>query len=535
MKMKAWLTDSLARNFPRSRPPAGGGGKLVLYGARGECVSFQACAMLEDAEPADVTAGVEAPDDLRVRIRRVGCVPIPHHNTKTPDSELDGIGHIPGYVPDVLYEESAALAARGETTSFWIAVEIPRDAAPGVKTVSVELSAAEERKSLRCEVAVSKVRLEKRRDFRVTHWFYADALCDRYGVQPFDEPFWRICDRYMENYAAHGSDTIYVPCFTPPLDGVKRPTQLLRVKQTGKDRYAFDWRDVKRWIAAAKRCGIEHFEWTHLFTQWGAAKAIRIYEKRFGEDKLLWPPETQATSPVYRKFLAQYLPALRNFLEAERLVEASFFHLSDEPHGDAHLANYRAAREMLRELAPWMKVMDALSDIRFAEHGLTDMPIPSISVAKQFAEKGVESWTYFCCGPRGAYLNRLMDTPLAKIRMAGPLFYRFKRKGFLHWGYNYWYKSQTQQLIDPFSVSDGMAWPNWAYGDTFVVYPGPGGPLDSIRWEVFRESLQDYALFQTLGLDPDGPLFTPLKDFNDFPKDGRWLMALRRKLLERGN
>ena len=45
------------------------------------------------------------------------------------------------------------------------------------------------------------------------------------------------------------------------------------------------------------------------------------------------------------------------------MLEASFFHLSDEPHGPEHLANYRAAREMLREIAPWMPVMDALSEV----------------------------------------------------------------------------------------------------------------------------------------------------------------------------
>jgi len=29
----------------------------------------------------------------------------------------------------------------------------------------------------------------------------------------------------------------------------------------------------------------------------------------------------------------------------------------------------------------------------------------------------------------------------------------------------------------------------------------------------------------------NGALLAPLKDFDDFPKDGRWLQAARRKLL----
>ena len=177
--------------------------------------------------------------------------------------------------------------------------------------------------------------------------------------------------------------------------------------------------------------------------------------------------------------------------------------------------------------------MDALSDIRLAREGLVDMPIPSISVTKQFVEAGIPSWTYLCCAPRGRYLNRLLDTPLAKVRMSGWLFYRFGVEGFLHWGYNYWYKHQTQEMIDPFTVTDGLAWPGWAFGDTFVVYPGADGPIDSIRWEVFAESLQDYALLQTLGVDPEAPLLSPLKDFDDFPKDERWIQRARKQLLAR--
>ncbi|MBN1341979.1 MAG: DUF4091 domain-containing protein [Phycisphaerae bacterium] len=114
------------------------------------------------------------------------------------------------------------------------------------------------------------------------------------------------------------------------------------------------------------------------------------------------------------------------------------------------------------------------------------------------------------------------DTPADELDGVG---------GFLHWGYNYWYKSQTRQMIDPFTVSDGLAWPGWAYGDTFQVYPGPDGPIDSIRWEVFAESLQDYALLQTLGVDRNGPMLSALKDFDRFPKDARWFTSMRKRLL----
>jgi len=243
----------------------------------------------------------------------------------------------------------------------------------------------------------------------------------------------------------------------------------------------------------------------------------------------LWPRETKATSETYRTFLAQFLPSFYAFLKREKLLECSFFHVSDEPHTE-QMENYCAARTILRELAPWMKVMDAMSSLELAEH--IDTPVPSINTAINFLETGYkDSWCYFCCGPRSGYLNRLMDTPLTKIRMSGWLFYRWPFKGFLHWGYNYWNKHQQDILIDPFTCSDAGNWPGWAYGDTFLVYPGATGPIDSIRWEVFTASLQDYALLQETKVARDGQLLSSCKSFNDFPKTEAWINRTRRKIL----
>ena len=446
---------------------------------------------------------------------------------------MDGLGHIPGYVPDPLFEESEFTLPSHETHAFWFTATPKRTAQPGSYPLIVNITSEKgETRTVKAEVTLHAVKLKPRKNFPVTHWFYVDALMDWYKTDHFDERFWKLLEAYLKNMTDHGQDTILVPVFTPPLDGVKRPSQLLNVTRTKEGDYSFDWRDVKRYIDLAKKCGIKRFEWSHFFTQWGVKHAIRIYEGQGGDEKLLWTADTGATSDVYRDFLSQFLPELYDFLKTEKLLKKSYFHVSDEPHGEAHLVNYVAARALLKELAPWMRVMDALSDVIYADK--TDMPVPSIKTFDQFLEAGVDAWCYYCCGPREKWLNRLMDTPLPKIAMHGFLFYRWPAKGFLHWGYNYWYKSQTRQLIDPFTVSDGCKWPDWAYGDTFQVYPGPDGPIDSIRWEIFAESLQDYQLLQTLGIDRDDPRLAPLRSFKDFPKTERWRKQLKRQLLMEG-
>jgi hypothetical protein len=493
-------------------------------------MSFQLVLRLEDEERRVVRVEAEGPQGWSVRIRRVGYVPVRHHNTPN-DVDTDGVAQIPGYVPDPLFDETEMLLPQGETHAFWITVQ-PGKGVPGEHRLRLRVILENGEPITRTVmVRLHGLVLEPRKGFAITHWFYADALIDWYKTNLFDDRFWRIFSAYARDVVTHGQDTLYVPVFTPPLDGVKRPSQLLDVKRTGADTYAFDWRDVKRYVDLAKAEGVAQFEWTHFFTQWGARHALRIYEGQGRSEHLLWDPETGATSVTYRAFLGQYLPALYRFLQQEEILDRSLFHVSDEPHVE-HLPQYRDDRELLRELAPWMSVMDALSDVDFGREGLTDMPIPSITKALDFEAAGIPSWCYYCCGPRGLYLNRLLDTPLPKIAMHGFLFYRWPFQGFLHWGYNYWYESQTRTLIDPYTVQDGKAWlRGWAYGDPFMVYPGSDGPVDSLRWEVFGESLQDYRLLQTLAIARDHPLFKPIHSFADFPKTAAWRASARAALM----
>lgn len=534
--IRSWVCSSLQRLFPHTPVQAN---RIYTYdAARNERFSFQVGIRDEHAnlnqawEATPVACSVAAPKGWSVRIRRVGHIPVNHRNTCTPASDIDGVDNYPGFVPDPLFDEACMQVPPAETQAFYITVIPAKNVQPGKHVLSVTLS-DKDGKTIRthdAHVTLHDVVIKKRTGFQVTNWFYADAIIDWYKTDLFDARFFEITEAYFRNMVEHGQDTVYVPAFTPPLDGVKRPSQLLRITKKGKDRYAFDWRDVKTYIQLAKKCGITHFEWTHLFSQWGVAHALRIYEGQGRDEKLLWPAETSATSPVYKAFLSQFLPELKKFCEQEKILKQSFFHVSDEPHGEEHRANYSKARALLAELAPWMKVMDALSEIEFGRSGLTDMPVPATKAALQFIEENIPTWVYYCCGPRGLFINRLMDTPLPKIRMNGWLFYRWAFLGFLHWGYNYWTMRGVRTLADPFTVQDAGFWPAWAFGDTFLVYPGEKGPIDSLRYEAFADSLQEYALLQTLGVSRESKLLAAMKTLEDFPKTEAWIQKTRKAL-----
>ena len=259
-----------------------------------------------------------------------------------------------------------------------------------------------------------------------------------------------------------------------------------------------------------------------------------VYKRDGDEYVLLWPEDTGATSETYLNFLRQFLPEFHKFLTAEGLLESSYFHLSDEPGSDQHVENYRKARKVLHDLAPWMKVMDALSDVRYGKEGLTDIPIPLVSAAQAYIDARIPHWVYFCCFPQGPWLNRFMDTPLPKVRMSGWLFYKLGAERLPALGLQLLARIGFEEPLDPFFDGDGGEWPGIPFGDPFVVYPGKDdGPIDSIRWEVFAESLQDYAILQTAGIRRDDPLLAPLKSYADFPKDEAWLRRALEKVLRK--
>ena len=534
MTVKSWLSSAFVRNYPQTS--VGKGGMLRLEVALNEKSAFQLVLRNDGAEnPVKVEIFTEKQKEFNTRIRRVGYVPMPHFNTPVEEAEdCEGLDYLPGVVPDPLFDEQIIELPAKETHSFWISVQPKRNIKPGKYKITL-LVRSEGRTARKhtVEITAHSVRLKPRKNFSVTNWFYTDALMDWYKTAGYDRRFWELLPAYLENLADHAQDTVLVPMFTPPLDGVKTPCQLLKVKKSIHDKYSFDFSDVKKYIEIAKKCGIKQFEWCHLVTQWGAENAIRVYEGQGETRKLFWSPKTKATGKIYKNFLSQLLPELYTFLKKEKILNKSYFHLSDEPHGQEHLANYRRFRDYLRQAAPWMKIMDALSDIEFAKTGLADIPIASESVLPNFIDTDVPCWVYYCCWPRGKYLNHLMDTPLAKIAMHGFLCYRFDVGGFLHWGYNFWYRRHTTDLVDPFTVSDAGNWPEWPYGDTFLVYPGPEGPIDSIRWEVFGMAMQAYQMFQTTVISRDDKLLKDIHSFADFPKTEKQREYLRRRLFHK--
>ena len=515
---------------------------------RGEIYSFQLLACPDQGVRVTVSAAVDSPLAPYIQLYVVRQVPVtlPVY----PWSDDHYLRTKPGLFPDLLmpYTDSMPVVI-GQWRSLWVEVRIPEDIAPGNYPIRITLTSADDTachasETFQLEVLAPVLPAQT---LIHTEWFHNDCLAVHYKVPVFSEEHWTLIENYMAAAARYGMNMILVPLFTPPLDtavGGERPTvQLVDViREEGYYRFGFD--RLKRYLDLAARCGMQYFEMSHLFTQWGAKAAPKILvQKEDGTLERLFGWDTPATSPEYTTFLQAFLPALQAFLRQEGRLDQSFFHLSDEPSLE-HLESYRAARESVRALLDGCRVIDALSDYDFYQQGLVPHPIPSVDRAAEFLDHGVRDlWTYYCCGQVQQVSNRMTAMPSARNRILGWQLFKFEMKGFLHWGYNFWFTRFSHHAIDPFFCTDAEdAFPS---GDPFLVYPGEDGhPLPSIRQLVFQEALQDMRALQLLEQRQSHKAVSDWLDslcrepltFSAYPRETDWILeareAVNRKLAE---
>ena len=544
MYLQTRIVSSLEKVFCSERLDAESIDRLVLL--RGECGSFQIACRSEARSEVSCTLRVREGGPA-LTLRRLGWVPslLP----AMPDDPFI-LTSEPGLFPDPLMPGNRLTMVRGKWNAFWVTVAVPPDAVPGRYEVEISLvcsacrtpwpSPPSRETSLSLTVEVLEPVLAPQR-LKNTIWFYADCLLSRYQLECWSERHWQVLEHYMRDLASHGGNMLYTPLWSVPLDtmpGTERPTvQLLKIRDEN-GAYRFDFSRLERWIDLAESCGFRYLEFSHAFTQWGAQFTPTIVvetpageEKRFG-----W--HVPADSPCYRKFLTALLPELGALLIRRGWKERCVFHISDEPAAE-HVERYRYGAELFAELLPGFRVMDALSSPEYCRPGGCDCPVPCITAIDEFRNLDLpERWIYYCGNYQDGLPNRQFGMPSARFRIYGVLLYLEKIDGLLNWGYNFWYSAfSLKQDLDPWHDTDADR--TFCGGGSFLVYPGADGtPIDSLRFEVFREAMQDLRALQMLEEKIGRPAVVSLihegLDRNitvhRYPRSAQWLLELRERV-----
>lgn len=536
--IKSRSLSSLTKVFPDTElteEPVNSGSALLQ-----ETYSFQV-AYKGNQLMKHIRVRISSDMNENIAVRSAGLVPseLPTY----PDHDDIILRSTPGLYPDPLYpidEIEGITVFPGQWRSIWVTVNVDEAAVPGIHNIKIvfETDNGDVLVEEIYELEVIPAKLPEQTLIH-TQWFHTDCIATHYDVEVFSEEHWELIGQFVKTAVNHGINMILTPIFTPPLDtevGGERPTvQLVEVEKSGQH-YRFNFEKLKRWIELCRNQGVEYFEFSHLFTQWGAKHAPKIMGNDYGEYKRFFGWETDAAGEEYRQFLGQFLPELVKFIRQHQLEHQSYFHVSDEP-GLRDLESYQKASEIIQQYLNEFPIIDALSDYQFYERGFVKNPIPANNYIEPFLEHGVENlWTYYCCGQYKKVSNRFFSMPSFRNRVHGIQLYKYNLAGFLHWGYNFWYSQFSKKPIDPFKNTDA----NYSFpsGDAFVVYPGENGPIESIRLEVLYEALQDIRALRLLedyiGRDNVIELLEEKLEqeitFSEYPLDAQWYVQKREQI-----
>ena len=509
---------------------------------KGERFSYQVAFNLLEYENsfADIDISVESKLVKYINIYNVENIPgeLTYYREMFGGSDDDYLVKSSGLFPELLVPCDGIIKIKENMwKALWFEIVIPQDILPGDYEIKANFFNKNENlsfsKTFNLEIIDAVL---PKQELKYTNWFHADCLYTYYNVEPLSDRHFEIIYNFMKTAAEYGMNTILTPIFTPPLDvdvGEERPTIQLVDISYSNGKYTFDFKNLKKWIDLAQKAGIENFEFAHFFTQWGAEYTPKIIVN--GKKKFGW--NVKATDESYKEFLSEFVPALITFLRDVGVKDNTIFHVSDEP-SDKNLENYKKAKEILSEYSEDITLIDALSHYELYKEKVVENPVVATERIDEFIEKGAENlWAYYCCAQPINVSNRYFSMPSARNRILGVQLYKFDIKGFLHWGYNFYYSGRSKRFINPYLVTDADG--SFPSGDAFIVYPGSdGNALKSLRLFVFNEGLQDLRALtlaeQLVGKETVIKLIEEKGEikFAKYTKGAAYLLELRAKINE---
>jgi len=445
-----WWEGPLRKVYPFETEPESAGEPIRLFAAGDEGETVQVCLRPERDVPNVSVAFSEAtgPGMLPAsawRANFVGLVPVDH---------LTSARGVLGPTPDPLLPDRTLTLPAGETTAIWVTLHVP----PGTPAGDYEARAALEGDGLSAQVPL-RVHV--------------------YGFDLPERPTLRTIARIWQSHP--GYENLFLQNLqehrcagTGYIGGVSLSNQ--------EGRLIVDVSKLPDAIAGKLApFGFQVFNVPSIFL----GDASGWYAKD-GQ----WQGFT-VLSPEFDRAFADYCRQVGEALRAEGVLDHAIWQIWDEPQDEAMRGNCRHLAELVKSAVPDARiyltagVIDELLDLV----DIWCLPWPSTyseEAARRAREHGAELWAY----ENDLYSLDVPDSSLL-LRSFPWRLRRYDIRGVEWWAISQW-------KTDPWTVPNQYEPQN---GGGFFLYPTPdrtGPPIDSLRWECYREGVEDYDLLTML-------------------------------------
>ncbi len=507
-----WWASSGWKISPDRPLPERAGRAVTIRAARNEAEAAQ-LVVRPTAPLMDFTmrAGrLTGPNGSVIPAKSVEVLKVRYVNVAQPTDKSS----VPGLWPDPLPPLKGVVELEaGKNQPFWIRVKIPRGVPAGLYSGNIHLAAKNYSADVTLNVEVYDFVLPDRMTC-TTAFGFSTSNVFRYQRLSDSQHRRQVVDKYWASFGAH-----HISPYNPaPLDGLKVTwpdiTESIKPEQL---RPVFDWTG---WDKAMGR-GIDYYNFNSFRLRIPGLGGGTFHARR--EPELLGFSED---SPHYKAAFNAYCYEVQEHLREKGWLDEAFVYWFDEP----------APRDYEFVMKGFNKLKNAAPDIA---RMLTEQVEPELiggpniwcsvsnnykhEPAEQRRKHGEKFWWYVCTGPKAPYCTLFIDHPGTELRVWLWQSWERKIEGILVWQTNYWTSSAAyperehpqNPYEDPmgwrsgYSTPDGVKKP-WGNGDGRFIYPPEAaadahptepvleGPVESIRWEMLRDGIEDYEYLAIL-------------------------------------
>jgi hypothetical protein len=419
---------------------------------------------------------------------------------RIPVSEIrvrwaEGVPASAGMVPDPLLEEQPFQPPRGIAPMLWVTVHVPRAKTPaGIYRGTLLAESNGRRASLPITLEVFDFALPKNSSLQSSFWLFRHTIRNYYGMKsvPFDL-YQKFLDRCLEARLS-------------PVDAAEEHDQpFVQIVRAEKGDLQVDWTEWDQYLEYCMDRGMTAFNVGDLHWFGSYFRSFQVRDLKTGKrETVTLAPDSQK----YADTVTRFFRLAREHFTKRGWASRAYLQGYDEPALDPKLlAEIRRFYELAREGWPGLRTLiTAAPQTHRALHKSVSIWCPltpdyTDAEADKRRKQGEEVWWYVCNGPTTPWANFFLDQSGATHRVLFWQTFGRRADGLLYWGVNHWPGFEARSMKTP---PDDKKWPKAAWedggrnGDGYFLYPGPRGPLTSLRFEAMRDGVEDYDALRML-------------------------------------
>lgn len=413
----------------------------------------------------------------------------------------------PNVVGDPLIELTSIEVPAYRAQPVWFTIKIPESTTPGLYTGTISvISDNFNKKQYQIQLKVLEKKIPNPNDykFHLDMWVNPSAIANYYKLKHWSQAHWDLIYLYMKEYASRGGKNIattitHEPWRKPWIGGQTRSQiafgyqSMVQWLQDDKGDWEFDFSIFNRYVDTASNAGINKAIHAFSMTPFHTDQSIHFIDKKVNKERVV---VLDLKSDAYEKAWGSFLIAFQENLIQKGYFDRTFLAFDEKPEEIMKVIMNiikKKAPKFLNKIvvAGHPEVGENAKNLSISYMFFPEQPMESqavVAVLPTIAERKKENRLttfYLCAEP--AHPNTLTYSPAVEGQMIPWLAIKYGTDGYLRWAFNNW-------TDDPYEKPVFIH----TQGDDYQIYPGEDGPISSIRWELLKEGIEDYELFNIM-------------------------------------